>query len=103
MRIDGRPDHIEDALCAIQVGQWFKWSDSKNKVYANIELVPKIWIEGSEIDNPVTEIPSESTVNTKLTEIQTAWDNAVNKKTSGIAKLKELGLSDDELTAMGIN
>ena len=103
MRIDGRPDHIEDALCAIQSGQWFTWSDSKNKIYANIELVPKIWIEGSEIDNPITEIPSESTINTKLTEIQTAWDNAVNKKTSGIAKLKELGLSDDELTAMGIN
>tara|TARA_R110002073_G_C9244912_1_gene562094 strand:- start:209 stop:520 length:312 start_codon:yes stop_codon:yes gene_type:complete len=103
MRIDGRPDHIEDALCAIQSGQWFTWSDSKNKIYANIELVPKIWIKGSEIDNPITEIPSESTINTKLTEIQTAWDNAVNKKTSGIAKLKELGLSDDELTAMGIN
>ncbi len=103
MRMDGRPDHIEDALCAIQVGQWFKWSDSKNKVYANIQLVPKIWIEGSEIDNPITEIPSESTINTKLTEIQTAWDNAVNKKASGIAKLKELGLLNDELTAMGIN
>ena len=33
MRKDGRPDHIEDALCAIQVGQWFTWSDSKNKIY----------------------------------------------------------------------
>tara|TARA_R110000787_G_scaffold243297_1_gene349219 strand:+ start:148 stop:459 length:312 start_codon:yes stop_codon:yes gene_type:complete len=102
MRIDGRPDHIEDALCAIQVGQWFTWSDIKNKVYANIELVPKIWIEGSEIDNPVTEIPTESTVNTKLTEIQTAWDNAKDKKVSGVNKLKELGLSDDELIAMGL-
>lgn len=102
MRKDGRPDHIEDALCAIQVGQWFTWSDSKNKKYKNIRLVSKVWINEEEVDNPITEIPSESTINAKLKEIQTAWDNAQNKKVIGINKLKELGLSDEELTAMGL-
>lgn len=102
MRIDGRPDHIEDALCEIQKGQWFSWSDSKNKIYKNIKLVSKVWIEGKEVDNPITEIPSETSINEKLEEIQTAWDNAKDKKASGINKLKELGLSDEELTAMGL-
>ena len=102
MRKDGRPDHIEDALCAIQVGQWFTWSDSKNKIYENIRLVSKVWIDEKEVDNPITEIPSESTINEKLKEIQTAWDSAKDKKVTGINKLKELGLSDEELTAMGL-
>jgi hypothetical protein len=66
MRKDGRPDHIEDALCAIQVGQWFTWSDSKNKIYKNIKLIPKVWIDGKEVDNPITKIPSESEINEKL-------------------------------------
>ena len=30
----GRPDHIEDYLVTVRTGQWFGWSDSKNKVYA---------------------------------------------------------------------
>ena len=32
----GRPDHIEDALIPLHSGQWFGWSDSKNKVYENL-------------------------------------------------------------------
>ena len=32
----GRPDHIEDYLVSLHTGQWFGWSDSKNKVYANL-------------------------------------------------------------------
>ena len=31
MRIDGRADHIEDNLVTVRTGQWFGWSDSKNK------------------------------------------------------------------------
>ena len=32
----GRPNHIEDYLVKLHSGQWFGWSDSKNKVYANL-------------------------------------------------------------------
>ena len=32
----GRADHIEDYLVTVRTGQWFGWSDSKNKVYANL-------------------------------------------------------------------
>ena len=34
--LTGRPDHIEDVLVKLHKGQWFGWSDSKNKVYSNL-------------------------------------------------------------------
>ncbi len=36
MNINGRADHIEDYLVRVRTGQWFGWSDSKNKIYANL-------------------------------------------------------------------
>ena len=36
MDIRGRADHIEDYLVGVRTGQWFGWSDSSNKIYANI-------------------------------------------------------------------
>ena len=36
MRLDGRAEHIEDYLVTVRTGQWFGWSDSNNKVYANL-------------------------------------------------------------------
>ena len=35
---NGRPNHIESALIVIHTGQWFTWTDSKNKIYANLRL-----------------------------------------------------------------
>ena len=32
----GRPNHIQDYLTTVRTGQWYGWSDSKNRVYANI-------------------------------------------------------------------
>ena len=31
-----RPTHIEDYLVTVRTGQWFGWTDSKNKVYTNL-------------------------------------------------------------------
>ena len=36
MDINGRYTHIEDVLINLHTGQWFGWSDSKNKIYANL-------------------------------------------------------------------
>jgi len=71
-----RPNHIEDALVKIHSKQWFTWTDSKNKVYANLRLTDKIGVGGNMVDNPVTELPTESAVNAKLKELQDAWDAA---------------------------
>ena len=73
---NGRPNHIEDALVSLNAGQWFTWTDSKNKIYANLRLTEKIGVNGNLVDNPVTELPTESAVNAKLVELQNAWDAA---------------------------
>ena len=71
-----RPNHIEQALIKMHLRQWFGWTDSKNKIYANLKLSEKIGIDGKIVDNPVTELPTESAVNAKLKELQDAWDAA---------------------------
>ena len=90
--ITGRPNHIEDYLVTVRTGQWFGWSDSKNKVYANL-----IMHKG---DTP----PTEQECVDGLAALQTAFDDAKTKqesdKTSGNNKLKALGLTDDEITAV---
>ena len=39
MDFKGRADHIEDYLVSYRGGQWFGWSDSKNKIYANLVVL----------------------------------------------------------------
>ena len=75
MRQDGRPDHIEDALCTMHTNQWFSWTDPTNKIYANLKLSEKVGINGNIVDNPVTELPSEAEVDAKLLELQNEWDS----------------------------
>ena len=76
MDINGRPNHIEDALVSMNQNQWFTWTDSKNKIYANLRLTEKIGLNGNLIDNPITELPTETELNNKLAELQNAWDSA---------------------------
>tara|TARA_Y100001938_G_C7960996_1_gene364310 strand:- start:15 stop:305 length:291 start_codon:yes stop_codon:yes gene_type:complete len=93
MDINGRPDHIEDYLAQLHGGQWFGWSDSKNKVYANLVI----------LDSSKSK-PSESNCTTGLADLQTAYDNAKTKQTTdetaAKTKLKNLGLTDDEIKAL---
>ena len=35
-RYTGEPTHIEDYLVTVRTGQWFGWTDSKNKIYENL-------------------------------------------------------------------
>ena len=58
-----RPTHIEDYLISLHEGQWFGFSDSKNKVYANL-----IIHDGSKSK------PSESDCTNGLKALQDAWD-----------------------------
>ena len=72
--ITGRPNHIQDALAVMHKGGWYTWTDSKNKIYANLRLAEKVGIKGNIVDNPITELPTEEEVNTKFIELQTAWN-----------------------------
>ena len=93
MDINFRPNHIEDYLVSLHTGQWFGWSDSKNKVYANLI-----------IHDDSKSKPSESDCTSGLATMQSNFDtaktNAVTKKASGKQKLKDLGLDDDEIQAL---
>jgi hypothetical protein len=89
----GKPNHIEDYLVKLHTGQWFGWSDPKNKVYANLI-----------IHDDTKSKPSESDCTTGLATLQSNFDtaktNAATKKASGKQKLKDLGLDDDEIKAL---
>ena len=90
---NGRPNHIEDYLAQLHTGQWFGWSDSKNKVYANLI-----------IHDSSKDKPSESDCTNGLAQLQSDYDDAqtknTNDKASGKQKLKDLGLNDDEIKAL---
>ena len=62
MDINGRADHIEDYLVTVRTGQWFGWTDSKNKIYANL------------IVHDGGSKPTESDCTTGLAALQAAWD-----------------------------
>ena len=62
MRTDGRADHIEDYLVTVRTGQWFGWSDSSNKIYANL------------IVHDGGSKPSEADCTDGLKALQDAWD-----------------------------
>ena len=62
MNINGRADHIEDYLITVRTGQWFGWSDSKNKIYANL------------IVHDGGSKPTEKECTDGLAALQAAWD-----------------------------
>tara|TARA_Y100000361_G_scaffold79386_1_gene70260 strand:+ start:550 stop:921 length:372 start_codon:yes stop_codon:yes gene_type:complete len=102
----GKPDHIEDAIIRIHTGSWFYWTDSKNKIYANLRLHEKVWnSDGTAlIDNPVTELPSESAINTKLAELQAAWDLEYNSyKSKRRAEYPDTATQLDDIYHNGID
>lgn len=57
-----KPNHIEDYLVTVRVGQWFGWSDSKNKIYANLLV-----LDGG-------AKPTEKECTDGLAALQAAWD-----------------------------
>jgi|TARA_R100000455_G_C6232402_1_gene93642 hypothetical protein len=60
----GRPNHIEAFLVKHRNGQWFGWTDSKNKIYANL------------IVHDGGSKPTEQQCIDGLKALQDAWDTA---------------------------
>ena len=87
---NGRANHIEDYLVSLHTGQWFGWSDAKNKVYANLIIH----------DSSKTK-PTEQECIDGLAQLQADYDQAItdstNKKASAKQKLQDLGLTVDEI------
>ena len=60
--LTGRPNHIEDYLVRSKAGGWFGWSDSSNKIYANLVV-----LDGG-------TKPTEKECTDGLAALQAAWD-----------------------------
>ena len=92
-------DYFQEALHTFNGGNWYGWKthdDSGNKIpnsdrmqYQHIKIIK----EGA-------TIPSEADVNAKIQELKDADTAKADNKTSAITKLKKLGLTDDELSAL---
>ena len=84
-----KPEHIEDVLVHLHSGQWFGWSDSKNKIYANLV------IHGGQ------EKPAQEFLEAELTRQQAAWDAervAKQERLDSVkSKLEALGLTTEEV------
>ena len=88
-----KQEWLSFALSKMHSGQWFGWkkdfTGSERIAYENIIVH----------DSSITK-PSEADINAKIQEIKDAETAATNKKASGKAKLKELGLDDAEIKAL---
>ena len=92
MELNGRPNHIEDYLIRLKTGHWFKWSDSKNKIYANLIITDG----GSK--------PSESDCINGLKALQDAWDLEYNSyKSKRRAEYPDYASQLDDIYHNGID
>jgi hypothetical protein len=90
---------LNRALASMYSGQWFGWKkedDNGNKIPNDQRMTYENIIVH---DSSITK-PTEAEVNAKIQELKDAEQTAIDKKTSGKQKLKDLGLDDDEIKAL---
>jgi len=92
-------DYLQEALQTFNSGNWYGWKkvDSDGNIIPNDQRMTYANIEIIKVG---ATIPSEADVNAKIQEIKDAETNAITKKASGKAKLKDLGLTDAEIKAL---
>jgi len=92
-------DYLQEALQTFNSGNWYGWKkvDSDGNIIPNDQRMTYANIEIIKVG---ATIPSEADVNAKIQEIKDAETNAITKKASGKAKLKDVGLTDAEIKAL---
>jgi hypothetical protein len=78
-------EYLHYALAQMHTGQWFGFSSDEHN-YSTLIVH----------DSSITK-PTEAEVNAKIQELKDAEQAAIDKKASGIQKLKDLGLDDAEI------
>ena len=92
-------DYLQKALATFNNDNWWSWKthdDSGNKI-PNKDRMQYQYIK---VIKEGATIPSEADVNAKIQEIKDEEAAKENDKASGKTKLKNLGLSDDEIKAL---
>jgi len=88
----GRPNHIEDYLVELKPGCWFTWTDSKNKIYANLVI------------SDGTTKPTEKECTDGLAALQAAWDLENNSyKSKRRAEYPDYATQLDDIYHNGID
>jgi hypothetical protein len=95
-----KPEHIEDVLVHLHSGQWFGWSDSKNKVYENLvihhadkEKPTKEWLE-AELKSQQDAYDNDHTWKRKaeypsIEELTVAlWEGVVEERMQAVTQLE---------------
>tara|TARA_R110002074_G_scaffold227353_2_gene398920 strand:- start:345 stop:623 length:279 start_codon:yes stop_codon:yes gene_type:complete len=84
---------LRTALAQMHTGQWFgwkkEWTGSHRESYENIIVH----------DSSITK-PTEAEVNAKIQELKDAETQKKTDASNGKQKLKDLGLTDDEIQAL---
>ena len=92
-------DYFQEALHTFNGANWYGWKthdDDGNKI-PNEDRMQYKYIK---IIKDGATMPTEAEINAKIQELKDAEQDAINKKTSGKQKLKDLGLDDDEIQAL---
>ncbi len=94
-------DYLMDSLYCFNtdIPNWYGWKthDDDGKKIPNSERMQYKYVKV--IEKGAT-IPSETDINAKIKELKDADTAKANAKISGKKKLKDLGLSDDEISAL---
>ena len=94
-------DYLQRALANFNVNkhQWYGWKkyNDDGSVIPNDQ---RMCYECLILNDDTATMPTEAEVDAKIQELKDAEANAEAKKTSGKQKLKNLGLTDDEIQAL---
>lgn len=92
-------DYFQRALHTFNGGNWYGWKthdDNGNKI-PNEDRMQYKYVK---IIKDGATMPSEADVNAKIKELKDQDKQKANKKKSALAKLKKLGLDEDEIKAL---
>jgi len=92
-------DYLQEALATFNGSNWYGWKthdDDGNKI-PNEDRMQYKYIK---IIKDGATMPTEAEVNAKIQELKDAEQAAIDKKASGKQKLKDLGLTDEEIQAL---
>lgn len=92
-------DYLQLALHSFNGGNWYGWKkydDNGNKI-PNEDRMQYKYVK---IIKDGATMPTEADVNAKIQDLKDEEKQIANKKKSALAKLKKLGLDEDEIKAL---
>ena len=92
--------YLQFALCKFNGGAgWYSWKkeDDNGNIIPNSE---RMQYQHIKIIKDGATMPTKAEVEAKIQELKDADTARLNKKASGKQKLKDLGLTDDEIQAL---